>query len=313
MIDIYRIDRVRQAVAQAEPLRGLFEGLLGFRCVQAWEDAGEGVRGLRYEIPGTAATCWELVEPVGDGSAIAAFLASPRGPGLCEVGFEVTDLEAATAALRAEGVRIVDSDAEGRWADLELAPPGAMQGLPCRLHAPGAADAARRAMPVPLPAPAGALAPPMGLAGLLHVCQTHPDRLEAARWYEHFTGMRDIYRTPDGAWPDMATMMLTVPGSQIIWELIQPEGEDSHVQRFLDRKGAGFHHVTFAVRDWEAAMAACERHEIPTFGLNEGSTDGGRWKDAFIHPRHSGGVLLQFYWEEYPGIWARSDKIASPH
>ncbi|HLS81119.1 MAG TPA: VOC family protein [Steroidobacter sp.] len=312
MIDIYRIDHVRQAVADEEPVRRLLERLFGFRLVQAWEDATEGVRGLRYQIPGTSGAGWELVTPTRGDSTISSFLDSARGPGLCRVGLEVTDLQRALAMLRAEQAHVVDRGPADRWADVELGPAPDMQGLPCRIFAPGAADAARRAARIALPETPRDERPAIGLDGLLHICQAHPDRLAVARWYERATGMREIYRTPDGAWPDMATLMLTVPGSQIIWEVIQPEGGDSHVQRFLDRKGAGFHHATFAVCDWDAAMAACEQHEIPTFGLNEGVTDGGRWCDNFIHPKHTGGVLMQLFWEEHPGVWARSDKIATP-
>ncbi len=107
--------------------------------------------------------------------------------------------------------------------------------------------------------------------------------------------------------------MLTVPGSEIIWEIIQPVGEESHVQRYIDGRGAGLHHVTLQVHDWDQAMKACEHHGTPTFGLTEGETDGARWCDNFIHPKQTGGVLVQLFWEERPGVWARSDKIPSKH
>jgi methylmalonyl-CoA/ethylmalonyl-CoA epimerase len=311
-MDIYRIDHVRQVVPDLDAARRVFEGLLGFRLAQAWEDETEGLRGLHYEIPGTTNTGWELVMPLRSGSALSAFLDGPRGPGLDRIAIEVTDLDKALADLRMQEVRIQAYNDCAGWADVEFGPATGMDGLTCRVFAPGMAHAQRRSGKIALPKPLPDDRPTIGLGGLLHVCQTHPNRLAVARWYERVAGMREIFRTPDEAWPDMATLMLSVPGSQIIWEVIAPEGEDSHVQRFLDRKGAGFHHVTFSVRDWAAAQQACDQHEIPTFGLNEGKTDGGRWRDHFIHPKHTGGVLIQLYWEEYPGIWARSDKIPVP-
>jgi methylmalonyl-CoA/ethylmalonyl-CoA epimerase len=50
---------------------------------------------------------------------------------------------------------------------------------------------------------------------------------------------------------------------------------------------------------------------VPTINLHEGETDGAKWKDWFIHPRHTGGFLMQLFWEARPGVWSRSDKIAA--
>jgi hypothetical protein len=63
------------------------------------------------------------------------------------------------------------------------------------------------------------------------------------------------------------------------------------------------------VADWDAALAACGVHDIPTFDDEEGVKDGAAWKHTFIHPKHAGGVLVQLFWEERPGVWVRSDKI----
>jgi methylmalonyl-CoA/ethylmalonyl-CoA epimerase len=123
--------------------------------------------------------------------------------------------------------------------------------------------------------------------------------------------MREVYRTPDGEHEDMATMVLSVPGTQMLWELIAPVGQDSFIERYLDKRGAGPHHVTLEVRDWDGALAACQHHGVPTFDFNEGVTDGARWCDIFIHPKHAGGILFQLFWEERPGVWVRSDKIPS--
>ena len=63
------------------------------------------------------------------------------------------------------------------------------------------------------------------------------------------------------------------------------------------------HHVAFQVADWQRALDACVFHDVPVFGVRDGVTDGALWHEAFIHPRFTGGVLVQFFWEERPGIW----------
>ena len=304
MLPIYRIDHMCQAVPEIEAQRPLLEGLFGCRPVRQWEDAAEGYRALEFAIPGAGDLRWQLWEPLGDASPIAAFLDSDRGPGLHHVGIDVTDMARARGALEKLNAPMQET-ADGQWLVTEFAPADNMPGFPVRLRG---LRADLRGEPV---APLASDKPAMGISALLHICQAHPNRDAAAEWYWQAAGIREILRTPEGCWPDMATAMYTVPGSQVIWELIQPVGEDSHVQRYLHKRGAGSHHLTFAVHDWEQAMAACDRHEIPTFGLSEGETDGAAWCDNFIHPKITGGILIQLFWEQAPGVWARSDKIAS--
>jgi methylmalonyl-CoA/ethylmalonyl-CoA epimerase len=49
----------------------------------------------------------ELLEPTADDSPVAKFL-DKNGPGIHHVAYEVNDLEGRLAALKAEGVRLVD-------------------------------------------------------------------------------------------------------------------------------------------------------------------------------------------------------------
>ena len=62
-----------------------------------------------------------------------------------------------------------------------------------------------------------------------------------------------------------------------------PRGEDSFIEKFFSRNGAAAHHVTFQVADWDAALAACRHHDIPTFDDEEGVTDGAAL-EAHVHP-----------------------------
>ena len=63
------------------------------------------------------------------------------------------------------------------------------------------------------------------------------------------------------------------------------------------------HHLAVEVGDWDRAINACLQHEIPIFGDRASETDGVPWREAFIHPRHTGGILLQFFWQAEPGVW----------
>ncbi|MBI4613369.1 MAG: VOC family protein [Planctomycetes bacterium] len=79
-------------------------------------------------------------------------------------------------------------------------------------------------------------------------------------------------------------------------ELLQATREDSPVARFLASRGQGVHHVTLEVEDLDQAIEELERADVPIHARHEyapGVTfEGCVWREAFVHPRHSFGVLL---------------------
>ena len=198
-----------------------------------------------------------------------------------------------------------------RWVDDGVAfvrPDAGGHGLTFRL---GSAETVAACGDVE-PATAGAGdAPTLGIIGIDHVCHAFRDRDELGGWYARVFGMRETHRTPPGEHEDLADLVMDTPGGQMRWEVLQPVGERSFVQRFLDGRGPSVHHVAFEVGDWDEAVAACEHHGLAFFDESNGVTEGARWRDAFIHPRDTGGVLVQCFWEERPGAWVASDKVPS--
>jgi methylmalonyl-CoA/ethylmalonyl-CoA epimerase len=76
-------------------------------------------------------------------------------------------------------------------------------------------------------------------------------------------------------------------------ELLAPLEADTPVGRFVTKRGAGMHHVAFAVADVAAELARLraegvelidEEPRIGLFGLQV----------AFVHPEATGGVLAEF-------------------
>lgn len=75
-------------------------------------------------------------------------------------------------------------------------------------------------------------------------------------------------------------------------ELLEPTEPDSPVARFLGKRGPGVHHVCLEVPDLARALErarASGAKPIPP-GVRTGA--GGR-RVAFLHPRTTGGVLLE--------------------
>lgn len=306
MLRIYRIDHIGTITPDLDRQAGLWEGLFGFRRLSTWDNPEQGVRGVRFAVSGSSGQVWEVLAPSGTDSPIQAALDDNGGrPGFHHVAAEVPDLAAAVGEL--EGLGITPVKGPG-WIEASLTPPKAGRGPLFRLRGPGGLALCGDETAVPATA-AEPFGPTLGILNVDHVCQAFGDRDELATWYRDLAGFVQVWRTPIDEHPDMADLVLNIPGSSICWEVIMPRGDESFIDRFLSRNGPAVHHVTFQVADWDTAIAACEHHEIPTFDDETGVTDGAAWKHTFIHPKHAGGVLVQLFWEERPGVWVRSDKI----
>ncbi|PZC48456.1 MAG: methylmalonyl-CoA/ethylmalonyl-CoA epimerase [Chloroflexi bacterium] len=92
--------------------------------------------------------------------------------------------------------------------------------------------------------------------------------------------------------------LLDMPNGQGQVELMSPLGDDSFLHGFLAKHGPGLHHITVEVEDIEAAVAYL-REEL---GIEpyRGIWSDHQWRQTFIHPRDSGGVLYQLF-EWLPG------------
>ncbi len=97
--------------------------------------------------------------------------------------------------------------------------------------------------------------------------------------------------------PATKGVALDIPGGGTQWELLEPLGDDSFLSRFLDENGSGLHHVTFQVESIEKATLALREFGYKPFGGREAES----YKEVFIHPRDSGGVLIQLYEGEWEG------------
>lgn len=74
-------------------------------------------------------------------------------------------------------------------------------------------------------------------------------------------------------------------------ELIAPAGNES-LQRFLDKRGPGLHHVALEVENIEAAIAELEAQGMPL--IDKTPRIGARGhKVAFAHPKAFGGLLVE--------------------
>jgi methylmalonyl-CoA/ethylmalonyl-CoA epimerase len=82
-------------------------------------------------------------------------------------------------------------------------------------------------------------------------------------------------------------------------EMLQPRRveESDFLHRFLDRHGAGPHHLTFEVPNFESALADARAAGYDPAFVNV--TDPN-WKEAFLHPKQASGIVVQLAESRYP-------------
>jgi methylmalonyl-CoA/ethylmalonyl-CoA epimerase len=80
-------------------------------------------------------------------------------------------------------------------------------------------------------------------------------------------------------------------------ELMEPVGAEGFLQDFLAKRGEGLHHVTLRVRD-----IAARKRELEAQGWHPVQANFGNpvWKEMFLSPRETHGVLIQLAESELP-------------
>lgn len=84
--------------------------------------------------------------------------------------------------------------------------------------------------------------------------------------------------------------MLPIGESRV--ELLEPTSEDSPVAKFLEKRGAGLHHVAVRVDDIRATLARLKEQGARLIDA-EPKIGAGGCLIAFVHPQATGGVLLE--------------------
>ena len=76
-------------------------------------------------------------------------------------------------------------------------------------------------------------------------------------------------------------------------ELLEPTSPESTIAKFIEKKGAGVHHVAFAIEDGVAnALAFAEAKGIKL--IDKAPRKGAEGLNiAFLHPKSTQGVLTE--------------------
>lgn len=78
-------------------------------------------------------------------------------------------------------------------------------------------------------------------------------------------------------------------------ELLEPTDASSGIGRYLEKRGAGMHHICIQVEQIEATMARLRQHNIELINDEPKTREADGVRYCFIHPRSAMGVLVELY------------------
>jgi len=124
-----------------------------------------------------------------------------------------------------------------------------------------------------------------------HIAIIVPDLEGAVAFWEGALGLK-LARTESVPEEGVDVAFLPIGGSNV--ELLKPTVADTGVARFLEKRGPGIHHLCFEVDDIEATLAQLHDRNVQLINEQPQEGHGGR-KYAFVHPKSTGGVLVELY------------------
>lgn len=90
--------------------------------------------------------------------------------------------------------------------------------------------------------------------------------------------------------PDQKVKIAFIPLGETKIELLEPVGEGA-VSKFIEKRGEGIHHIAVQVDDIETVLTTMRASGVTL--IDETPRQGAEGKIAFIHPKSTGGILLE--------------------
>ncbi len=112
---------------------------------------------------------------------------------------------------------------------------------------------------------------------------------EVRHFYEQALGLK-ISHIEEIPKRGIKTAFITIGKTKL--ELIEPLGEHSEVNSFLQKKGPGIHHIAFNASNIHELSANLQEHQVNlTYEEPQNGAHGSRVN--FIHPKSAFGVLFE--------------------
>lgn len=149
-------------------------------------------------------------------------------------------------------------------------------------------------------APSGLPADLRAIGRIHHVAIIVRDIEVALGVYRDLLGLSlEVVQTIDS---DRVVIAFLTAGESKI-ELVQPTDDSTGVARFLASKGEGFHHLCLEVPDLSAVLLDLDARGVEL--IDRAPRRGAEGPVAFLHPRATGGVMVELIEAAGGPAWAR--------
>ena len=128
---------------------------------------------------------------------------------------------------------------------------------------------------------------------LNHVCIAVRDIEGTLGLYRDLFGL-DGAEIEEVADQGVKATLVRVGGSLL--EFIEPTDPNGSVARFIERRGEGMHHLCFEVEDLQEKLDMLDARGVEL--INKAPRKGLSGMIAFLHPRATGGVLIELVDQE---------------
>ena len=129
----------------------------------------------------------------------------------------------------------------------------------------------------------------MNISHIEHIGIAVENLEESIKYYEGVLGMK-CYSIEEVADQKVKTAFFQVGDTKI--ELLESTSPDGPIGKYIAKKGAGIHHIAFAVPDASEALKTAEERGVQL--VDKVSRPGAEGLNiGFLHPRSTKGVLTE--------------------
>ena len=126
---------------------------------------------------------------------------------------------------------------------------------------------------------------------LNHIAIAIPSLDEATKTYKDMLGVK-ISDPVDQIDHGVKVVFIKLPNTKI--ELLEPLGENSPIENFLDKnKKGGVHHICFEVEDIDSAIMRLKRDGAAILGDGKAKIGAHGKPVIFLHPKDFNGTLIE--------------------
>ena len=126
---------------------------------------------------------------------------------------------------------------------------------------------------------------------LNHIAIATPSLDDATKTYKNILGVK-ISDPVDQIDHGVKVVFIELPNTKI--ELLEPLGENSPIENFLDKnKKGGVHHICFEVEDIDSAIMNLKRDGASILGDGKAKIGAHGKPVIFLHPKDFNGALIE--------------------